>query len=128
MTETKTLANVGDFVKINSANLTVTLGVLLACVKLEDCEGENDICIIRELQPKINSEGEPLLTEFDCPILLLTNNLFHVLSVSIYSSVSFAHICFHTCCCSEDAFVHDLSNVFFCYNNYLYIVLIIMIK
>ena len=93
------------------------MGVLLVCGRLEDCDrGAQDVCIVREL----HSEGSPLLTEFDCPIIFLTTNLFVLPLSSIYSPVSVAHICSNTCTFSSDflTYTHDLSNSLFCYNIY----------
>ena len=56
-------------------------------------ENGEDLCIISELQPQISINEAPLLTEFDCSVLNLTNCLFIIPSSRMYSPVSVAHIC-----------------------------------
>ena len=127
------LVNVGDFIKVSSTSPLkvsiicvriimsfhqITTGIILACGILDK---KFEICIVRELEPQINiSNGSPLVTEFDCPILLLTNNIFVVSPLCIHSPISVFHICLHSCLLSSDSlnFIHDFSNSLFCYNIY----------
>ncbi|XP_019859712.1 PREDICTED: uncharacterized protein LOC109587945 [Amphimedon queenslandica] len=120
MSKTMQLLDVGDFVKISSS--IVTTGVLIACGRLIDHNGESssDVCMIRELQTQYNSDGTVSLTEFDCPILILTNNVFFIATSYLHSPISVAHICSSSCSFSSDYFTyrHDFSNYLFCYNIY----------
>ena len=79
---------------------------------------------MRELQTlydtRYENTSEPILTEFDCPLLNLTTNIFVLPTSSICSSISIAHLCSHTCTYSSDcmSYSHDFSNTLFCYNIY----------
>ena len=83
VTETKQLANIGDFVKLTSVLVRClqhyhyklfcccagVQGVLLTYGRLISTKEE--VCVIIELQPQTATEGGlPLLTDFDCLILL----------------------------------------------------------
>ena len=97
----------------------VSIGVLLTSGRLISTK---DVCVIRELQPQTTTEGGlPLLTEFDCPILLLTSNLYIVPSYTIHAPVSVVHACSDSCQFNYSdslIYVHDISNNLFCYNIY----------
>lgn len=116
MTQSKQIANIGDFVKVTSPRISI--GILLACGRIVDNKAE--VCLIRQLQFQNTVNGTPLLTEFDCPIAILTTNSYIVQTTSIHSPVSVLHVCSDTCKFASDTsiFTHDLTNNVFCYNVY----------
>lgn len=94
-------------------------GLLCLCGRLQGCDGANaDICIIRKFQQQQNTDGTPLLTEFECPVLVLTNDLYVFNASETYSLVSIVHICSSSCTFSSDLlhFTHNFSNSLFCLN------------
>ena len=77
-------------------------------------ENSSDICIVRELKTQYNNDGSVRLTEFDCPVLFLTNDLYVVSSNCFICPISVAHICSSLCTFSVDflTYIHDFSNCF----------------
>ena len=94
----------------------MSFGVLIALFK--DIKTSNNLCVIRELKPQVTISGTPLLTEFDCPLLELTTNLYTLPTSSIVCPVSVVHICNNSCKIIEHTYVHDYSNCLFCLNIY----------
>ena len=93
--------------------MQVSIGVLLTCGRL--ISTNEDVCVIRELEQQTTTEGGlPLLTEFDCPILLLTSNLYIVPLYTIHAPVSVVHVC-------SDSFQFNYSNILFMYTIFLII-------
>ena len=81
---------------------------------------KTEVCLLRELQCQTTVNGIPLLTEFDCPILLLTTNLYIVQTTFIHAPVSVVHVCSDTCKFNGSTciYMHDLNNNVYCYNVY----------
>ena len=95
----------------------VQYGVLLAIVQAQESLGS--MCVVQKLETLEAIDGSALLTEFDCPILNLTSELFHVSPFNIFKPVSIIHICSSTCrMINATNFVHDFSNGMFCLNIY----------
>ena len=79
----------------------------------------NEMCIVRELKLQCTMNGSPLLMEFDCLILQLTENLPAISSHSIACPLSIVHICDNLCMfSSEYVFNHDYTSNLFCLNIY----------
>ena len=80
-----------------------------------------EVCIIRELHPQTaGSERTPLLNEYNCPLLLMTSNLYILSTSRINKPVSIIHVCSDMCRMDTtySKFEHDLSNKLYCYNIY----------
>lgn len=89
--------------------------------------------MIRPLQ-YMDALGQPILNEYDCPILSLTNLLYCIPSHCVSHAVSVVHECTHTCTfvsssttkkiehedvqSSFSLFKHDWSNKMYCLNVY----------
>lgn len=76
-------------------NSEVQYGVLLACCAV--VETGIAFCILQELQPQKDIGGMPITSEFNCPLLLLTSNVYAIPTTSIISPVSVIHMCDYTC-------------------------------
>lgn len=70
-------------------NSEVQYGVLLACCAV--VETGIAFCILQELQPQKDIGGMPITSEFNCPLLLLTSNVYAIPTTSIISPVSVIH-------------------------------------
>lgn len=126
-TSSRVLAHKGDFVKIN---LEISYGILLACCAVTDLGF--DFCLVQELELQTDPNGDPILTEFECPLFLLTTNIHAVSTKTIICPVSVVHVCDALCCfvhenvttsverhiVSSNKFVyrHNLSNGLYCLN------------
>ena len=82
----------------------------------------------------MDGDNTYIVNEFDCPILLLTTDVYCVRPAQIQSVISIVHMCGTTCTSETVAipaqiereqistsklfFNHDLSNHLFCFNIY----------
>lgn len=87
VTATKVLANNGDFVLVEHEEIKFC--VLLAC--FSHVESGKEFCLVRHLQEQTDPVGEPILNEFECPLLLLTSCLYLVSTTCIVSPISIVH-------------------------------------
>ena len=123
MCQSKQIADIGHFVQISSTEVssrTVLFcllffkyyrSLLVICGRLQGCNrGGTDICVVKKLQQQLNTDGTPFLTEFECPVLVQTEDLYVCDASTIYSPVSIVHICSSTCTISSDSmfFSHNL--------------------
>ena len=108
----------------------VMLGVLIACVRVT--ESNHEMCVIRKLDTLLTPHGEPLLSDLECPLLQLSNDLFGVAPSSILKPISVVHACNESCRIiagpteheleretvgtSRLVHSHDFSNTLFLYN------------
>ena len=81
---------------------TCTISILLLTIIIMSNDfstfiTSNEMCIVRELKLQCTMNGSPLLTEFDCLILQLTENLPAISSHSIACPLSIVHICNNLC-------------------------------
>ena len=105
-------------------------GVLLTCFKVNN----SDKCIVRKLHIQV-TENRPVLNEFHCPNLILTNDIYCIDPTQVSSAVSILHACGVECvlktqtahrriereCISLESQLvlsHDLSNKLFLLNVY----------
>ena len=104
--------------------------VLLAC--FFHVESGKEFCLVRHLQEQTDPVGEPILNEFECPLLLLTSCLYLVSTTCIVSPISIVHSCDSMCkfveCITNRVterelvplkkltFCHNLLNNMYCYN------------
>ena len=65
-------------------------------LSLKSCD-ESDLCIIRGLEPILSSNGDPILNELDCPLMILTQTIFVTKSSSILGAVSIICECSGSC-------------------------------
>ena len=90
------------------------------------------------MEQQLSPTGEELCTEYDCPIVELTNHLVIVNPSIVIGPVSIVHLCSNTCKMidtfpvrlyereqvldqtdkSKAVFKHDLNNRLYCFNIY----------
>ena len=106
--------------------------VLLACIRSIDHSEE--FCLVQHLEEQRTADGVQLHDQFDCPLLLLTPDVYLVNPKTVVSSISVAHVCDSGCTlksCSVEHFVetesvnkhelvfcHNFSNNLYSYNVY----------
>lgn len=93
----KALLNVGDCVA--TTDPLVKYGVLLACYKVEASKA---VCLVRELKQILSDNMEPILNQYDCPLLMLTEHIFDILVSDLISSISAVHMCTDSCIVIEE--------------------------
>ena len=88
----------------------------MACLNIPDLT--LDCCIVQKLDPVTSSPGTPIMTECDCPMFLMSSELYIVNSKSVTQSVSFVHVCSTSCHMNfiSSMFIHDYSNRLFAFN------------
>ena len=73
-------------------------GILLATFKLQDGSVH---CLVQGFHELTLPDGQPLVTEYDCPLLDLSTTIFCTASNNIQRPVSFVHQCSATCLFKE---------------------------
>ena len=73
----------------------ITYCVLLSC--FSDVKSQKNYCLVRHLEEQKDQTGCPILTEFDCPLLLLSTDVFVMCSDAVLSPVSIVHVCDPQC-------------------------------
>ena len=90
--------------------------MLLSCGRI--IQNKLAVCIVRKLELQTTGDGVPLLTEFKCPQLLLTNDLYIFPTSIIRRPVSIVHVCSDSCkfttISTVLSFTHDLSKNLYC--------------
>lgn len=97
-----------------------------------DVEANNNFCLIQVLEQQMHETNETVLTDYDCPVLVLSKTLRIVSSQSILSPVSIIHLCNHTCTfrnarttrqierqdmtIEKMIFQHNIDNIMYCLN------------
>ena len=90
-------------------------GVLLVCARTVN-EQAADFVIVRKF------DEMSIRNEMDCPLLVLTSDLFVTSPTKIIRPISIVHECNDTCTINEEpdsarlTFEHNFSNNIFCYN------------
>ena len=74
-------------------------------------------CLLWKLDEITDVGGIPLISEFQCPLLILTSDVYCVRPLNIIKSISVVHECSCLCSFVSDAKFHnDYSNKLFCLN------------
>ena len=104
-------------------------GVLLLCMQ----SGQNKLCLVCPCEQVLTADGQPVNSEYECPLLLLEDKVIVVPVDSFLFSVSIVHECGHTCVFSQQGqrrveretvdsdrlqYVHDLCNNLYNLNVY----------
>jgi hypothetical protein len=114
ITQSTVMANCGDFVK--KTNPEVIFGVIL-CI-FQDQLSSKHFCLIRKIDVVVDAQQQPIVTEFDCPIVEVSFTCYVVSAHSVISPVSLIHLCNHLCTLTQHSFKHDFNNPLFCLNIY----------
>ena len=109
--------------------LQVECGLLLSCFAVNG-EGHCPVQVFEKLQCGL----QPLVNEFNGPLLSATSIIMRVSSQAVISSISVAHECCSTCTFQQEhnrfliereqvdiaglQYIHDFSNNLFCLNVY----------
>ncbi len=104
---------------------------LLLCCKTAD---GRVVCLLQGFETLESPLGEPLLNEYDCPLLSLTRTVIAVPAVHVRKATSIVHECTETCCFvnivhyrnvereqvpqSSLVYQNDFSNCMYCLNVY----------
>ena len=109
-----------------------SFGILLFCFRAIDTNLY--LCVIQQLEQQLSLNGDEILSEFDCPVLELTDQIILVQPTSILGPVSIVHLCTDTCKIVHEAptrlyergsialstrqlvFKHDFTNRLYCAN------------
>ena len=91
------------------------------------------VCLVQGFK-EVLSFGQNITDDYDCPLLMLNNDVFDVLVTQLSSSISVVHCCTTTCGFFEEqshrvieretvdsnrlVFRHDLTNRMYCLNIY----------
>ena len=91
-------------------------------------------CLVQGFHELTLPDGQPLVNEYDCPLMDLSTTIFCTAGNNIQRPVSFVHQCSGTCLFKETGasirnvereivqdtliFKHDWNNTMYCYNVY----------
>ena len=78
--------------------------VLLACVAKYG--GGEELCLVQHLQEETSPDGVQLMSEFDCPLLVLTSDLYLINPKTVLSPISVVHACDGRCTFDECSVEH----------------------
>ncbi len=91
------------------------------------------MCLVQKFEG-IESNGQPIVNEYDCPLLTLTDTITGVYPVNIVIETSIVHECTDSCDFVDDgplnvlqveretiqtnrlAYMHDWTNKLYCFN------------
>ncbi len=106
-------------------------GILLLCCR--SVQGRV-VCLVQGFEALESPLGEPLVNEYDCPLLSLTRTVITVYAFNIIKAISIVHECTESCCfvnsvrhrnvereqisVSSLVYEHDFSNYLYCLNIY----------
>lgn len=136
------LVNVGNSVRIQCSMVSlhclsmcmcwlslfqVQHGLLVAVIAVQ----QQRYCIVQELET-VSVNGEPILNQFDCPLLTLSTDFYAVHPDSIITSISVIHECTTSCTFKQNSsssrierelisqnslvYEHDWSHNIYCLN------------
>lgn len=107
--------------------LQVEYGLLLSCFAVD---GESH-CLVQVFE-QLQCGLQPLINEFNCPLLTATTIIMRIASLAVISSISVAHECSTSCTFQQVhnvfpverenvdieglQYVHDWNNNLFCLN------------
>ncbi|KAL5515795.1 hypothetical protein EMCRGX_G001015 [Ephydatia muelleri] len=125
------LINVQDYIEYNSQASTLVeleTGLFIGSFHTEQAT----FCLVRYLEPVLMAGTEPVLNEWSCPLLTLTNVIRCIASTLVSCAVSVVHQCDSQCVLAEQettsrierelvtqkktVFVHNTDNNMYCCN------------
>ena len=93
-------------------------------------DSRNHFCLVRHLDELKDVNGEPIVNEFECPLLQLKPDLYLIPTTSIISPISIVHSCDSSCTFINSTTERhierepvDIQKLTFCHNlmNYIYL-------
>eukprot|EP00731_Ephydatia_muelleri_P028790 Em0020g434a len=126
------LVSSGDYVELVISQCNMKYGILLTTFTLSDGSVH---CLVQGFHELTLPDGQPLVNEYDCPLMDLSTTIFCTAGNNIQRPVSFVHQCSGTCLFKETGasirnverdivqedtliFKHDWNNTMYCYNVY----------